>query len=187
VISADHGGDPGEGTVPSNAEPRADAPSDDVAAIIDRHVRPLIDWYQQKKRWPRRLHRTTTVAVILLGASIPLLSVAEPSYRSRLLTATVGVTISGLTGLATVTDWQRRWQVFTGAQTHLEVRLADWELALAEAELSEPGRARELRIEATRNLLNAATAIRLAETDEFFASQPSSNDGLPRWSGALQA
>lgn len=173
--------------MPPNAEQLSEEGHDRIVEVVDRYVRPLIDWYQRKKRWPRRLYRATTVAVILLGASIPLLTIAEPSEGSRLLIATVGVTISGLTGLATVTDWQRRWQIFTGAQTSLEVRLAEWELAVAEAGLVEPAdQARKLKLEATRDLSTASMTIRLMETQEFYAGQPKVNQGLLGHSGPLQ-
>lgn len=169
----------------SNAERWSAGGEGGFAEIVERHVRTLIDWYQRKKRWPRRLYRATTVAVILLGASIPLLSLGEPSAGTRLLTATVGVMISGLTGLATVTDWQRRWRIFTGAQTSLEVRLAEWELALAEAELVKPAeRAQQMKLEATKNLLTASAAIRLMETQEFFAGQPRVTESLLHSSAA---
>jgi hypothetical protein len=143
----------------------------EVVGLVERHVRPLIAWYDGKKRWPRRLHRATTVAVILLGAGIPLLSINEPPEGFRWLTPAAGVTISALTGLATVTDWQRRWQVFTTAQTALEARLADWEMAMTEASLAPPERARQMRVEATRDLLAAALRTRQSETEEFFAGQ----------------
>lgn len=148
-----------------------DVDDDHVVEIVDRHVRSLVDWYQRKKRWPRRLHRVTTVSVILLGAAIPLLSISDPSDQSRFVTAVVGVTV-GLTGLATVTDWRRRWQIFTSAQTALEVQLAAWEVAMTEASLAEPDQGRQLRVEATKHLLAAATTIRLSETEEFFVGQP---------------
>jgi hypothetical protein len=161
------------GTVLSSLEPLPGGGDDgSVGEIVDRHVRSLIDWYQRKKRWPRRLHRATAVAVILLGAAIPLLSISEPSGRSQIVTSAVGVTISGLTGLATVTDWQRRWQIFTSAQAALEVRLADWEMSVTEAALVEPERGRQMTVDATRTLLAAATTIRLSETEEFFLGQP---------------
>lgn len=172
--------------MPSNAGQVPVAGEHDLAELVDRHVRPLVDWYQRKKRWPRRLYRMTTVAVILLGASIPLLTIAEPSQASRLVIATVGVTISGLTGLASVTDWQRRWQIFTDAQTSLEVRLAEWELAVAEADLTEPDvQARKHKLEATRDLLTASMSIRLSETQEFFAGQPQVSQGLLNHSGPV--
>jgi hypothetical protein len=146
----------------------------DLVALVDRRVVPLVEWYQCKKRWPRRLYRATTTMVILLGASIPLLALGEPSEATRLLASVVGVTISGLTGLAAVYDWQRRWRIFTGAQTALEGRLAEWELAFAEAgQTVPPERTREIRIAATRDLVTAAAAIRQGETEDFFAGQPS--------------
>lgn len=167
----------------SDAEQPVGARDEEVLELVDRHVRPLIAWYQTKKRWPRRLYRATTVAVIALGASIPLLIIGEGECSSRLLTAAVGVTISGLTGLATVTDWQRRWQIFTGAQTSLEVRLADWELAIAEAGMAEPERARQMKLDATKELMAAAMAIRQSEMDAFFAGQPQVTDGAVRSAG----
>jgi hypothetical protein len=156
---------------------------DGLPDLVDRHVRPLVDWYQQRKRWPRRFYRMTTVAIILLGASIPLLTINEEHCDSRFLIASVGVSISGLTGLATVTDWQRRWQVFTAAQTSLEARLAEWELALAEAQLAEPDQAPQMRFDATKELVTAAMAIWQSEMEAFFEYLPQANDGAFRGGG----
>jgi hypothetical protein len=169
--------------VSSSAERPPDPNDDGMPDLVDRHVRPLIDWYQAKKRWPRRFYRATTVAVILLGASIPLLTISDDDCGSRLLIATVGVTISGLTGLATVTDWQRRWQVFTAAQTSLEARVAEWELALAEAGLAEPDQARQMRFDATKELVTSAMAIWQSEVEAFFSCLPQATDGVARGVG----
>lgn len=156
---------------------------DEMLDLVDRHVRPLIDWYQKKKRWPRRFYRATTVTIILLGASIPLLTINDDQCDSRLLIASAGVSISGLTGLATVTDWQRRWQVFTSAQTSLEARVAEWELALAEAELAEPDQTRQMRFDATKDLVTAAMAIWQSEMESFFEYLPQASDGVVRGGG----
>jgi hypothetical protein len=168
--------------VPSTDErpPDVDDVDDGMTDLVDRHVRPLIAWYQSKKRWPRRFYRATTVAVILLGASIPLLTIVESDCGSRLVIATVGVSISGLTGLATVTDWQRRWQVFTAAQTSLEARVAEWELAIAEAALAEPEQQRRMRFDATKELVTSSMAIWQSEMEAFFEYLPQTTDGVAR-------
>jgi hypothetical protein len=164
--------------VPSSAGRQPGQGEDGMFDLVDRHVRPLIDWYQTKKRWPRRFYRMTTIAVILLGASIPLLTINDDHCDSRLLIASVGVSISGLTGLATVTDWQRRWQVFTAAQTSLEARVAEWELALAEADLAEPEQARQMRFDATKELVTSAMSIWQSEMEAFFSYLPQAADGV---------
>jgi hypothetical protein len=92
----------------------------ELRALVEREVVPLIDWYQRKKRWPRRLHRLSGIAVIGLGATIPVLSAYTDAQPARVLVGTAGAVITVITGLATVYEWQKTWRIFTVAQTELE-------------------------------------------------------------------
>ena len=133
----------------------------ELRALVEREVLPLIDWYQRKKRWPRRLHRLSGILVIGLGATIPLLSAYSDSQPARVLVGAAGAVITVIAGLATVYEWQKTWRIFTVAQTELEAHRLRWELALGTA---------DAEADQERRLEHAALARR-TETAEFFAEQ----------------
>jgi hypothetical protein len=147
--------------------------------LVDRQVLPLIEWYQRKKRWPRRLHKSAGAAVILLSALIPITSAWSSSTAARVFVGVVGVLITTITGLVASYDWYRRWRIFTIAQSSLESQLTSWEFAITRAQMlpSEEGRAEALA--ATRDLLDAANQARSEETESFFENQSDKAGLLP--------
>jgi len=150
------------------------APDDDLRPLrelVERQVLPLIEWYQRKKRWPRRLHKSTTAVVIILGALIPIASAWSASTPARVFVGAVGVTITTVTSLAVSFDWYRRWRLFTVAQSQLESQLATWEFAMAQARMLPPEERRTNAIAATSVLLDAANQARNEETEAFFENQ----------------
>lgn len=139
--------------------------------LVEQHVLPLIDWYQRKKRWPRRLHKATTAVVIILGALIPIASAWSGSTPARVFVGVVGVTITTITSLAASYDWYRRWRLFTVAQSQLESQLATWEFAISRARMLPEDEGRAEAIAATSVLLKAANQARSEETEAFFENQ----------------
>lgn len=157
-----------------------DARIAELRALVDREVIPLIAWYQKKKRLPRRLHRLSGVAVISLGALIPLLSAYSDSTPFRVIVGAAGAVITVITGLATIYEWQKTWRIFTVAQTELEVQRLQWEVALGAADLLDDQQARlDAAATATTTLLDAATQARRTETTEFFAEKTDLPRALP--------
>ena len=144
----------------------------ELRSLVAREVVPLIDWYQRKKRWPRRLHRLSGILVIALGAFIPLLSAYSDSQPVRIAIGAAGAVISVITGLATIYEWQKTWRIFTVAQTELEAHRLRWELALgsADAETDQQERLRRA-VAATELLFEQAALARRTETAEYFAEQ----------------
>jgi hypothetical protein len=151
------------------------SPADDylrpLRELVERQIMPMIDWYQRKKRWPRRLHKSAAAVVIILGALIPIASAWSASTPARVFVGAVGVTITTVTSLAVSFDWYRRWRLFTVAQSHLESQLATWEFAIARARMLPAEEGREEAIAATSALLDAANQARNEETEAFFESQ----------------
>ena len=143
--------------------------------LVERQVLPMVDWYQRKKRWPRRLHKCTTAAVIVMGALIPIASAWSASTSARVFVGVVGVAITTVTSLAASYDWYRRWRIFTLAQSTLESELANWEFAIARARLVPPDDGRAEAIAATAKLLDAVNHARNEETEAFFESQGDRN------------
>jgi hypothetical protein len=139
--------------------------------LVERQVLPTIDWYQRKKRWPRRLHKSTTAVVIILGAMIPIATAWSGSTPARVFVGALGVTITTVTSLAVSFDWYRRWRLFSIAQSTLETELATWEFTIAKAQLLPAEEAREAAVAATSALLEAANRAQREETEAFFESQ----------------
>lgn len=139
--------------------------------LVEHQVLPLIDWYQRKKRWPRRLHKSTTAAVIVLGALVPIGSAWSASTFARVFVGVIGVTITTVTSLAASYDWYRRWRIFTVAQSVLESQLASWEFAIARARMLPGDEGRAEALAATSALLESANQARNEETESFFESQ----------------
>ena len=142
-----------------------------MRSLVDRQVIPLIQWYQQKKRWPRRLHKSTATAIITLGAVIPLASAWSSTSGTRIFVSIVGVLITTLASLAASYNWQERWRLFTLAQSTLESALADWEFTITKSQLSgSSDQARTEILAATEKLLETANQAREEETKSFFSS-----------------
>jgi hypothetical protein len=157
-----------------DSRPVADSSPDflhPMRELVERQVVPLIEWYQRKKRWPRRLHKSTTAAVIVLGALIPIASAWSASTAARVIVGVLGVIITTVTSLAVSFDWYRRWRLFTIAQSQLESALATWEFAVARARMLPAEEGREAAVAATLTLLDAANKARNDETEAFFESQ----------------
>ena len=152
----------------------------DLRSLVEREVVPLIDWYQRKKRWPRRLHRLSGIAVIGLGATIPVLAAYTDAQPARVLVGVAGAVITIITGLATIYEWQKTWRIFTVAQTDLEAHRLRWELTLgaADAETDQEERLRRA-VAATETLLEKTALARRTETAEFFAEQAELPRTLP--------
>jgi hypothetical protein len=139
--------------------------------LVERQVVPMIDWYQRKKRWPRRMHKSTTAVVIVLGSLIPIATAWSGSTTARVFVGILGVVITTVTSLAVSFDWYRRWRLFTIAQNQLESQLATWEFAIARARMLPEEEGRAAAIEATSVLLEAANLARNEETEAFFEGQ----------------
>ena len=86
--------------------------------LVDKHVVPEIDWYQSHKAVPRRLHRGSTVLIVILGATLPFVAGIEALW-ARTVTGVLGVCIAALAGLSTAFQWNRIWHVFADAQAEL--------------------------------------------------------------------
>ena len=159
-------------TSDDDRRPFVDARIAELRALVGREVVPLIEWYQRRKRWPRRLHRLSGIVVIALGATIPLLSAYADTGSIRVIIGVAGAVISVITGLATVYEWQKTWRIFSLAQTEMEVHRLHWELALTAADASRDQETRlNLAVAATEDLMARASLARRSETAEFFARQ----------------
>jgi hypothetical protein len=102
----------------------------DMEAVVDSYVRQCHDWYQVKKRSPRRVFYTTSILVITLSAVITLISAREGA-EYRLTVGIIGVIITVASGINTLLRTERAWQTYALAQFNLEYLLRKWGTVLA--------------------------------------------------------
>jgi hypothetical protein len=142
----------------------------EIQRIVDNYVKKTSEWYQRKKRGPRRLYKLSVGVTIVGGASIPLLASFEgPLFR--LAVGVLGAAIAVVSGLSSFYRWERKWQIFAAAQFELEHALRVWELRLVDARSNRSqDEALKLIQAGTEQLLELTRRVRDAETNEFFTT-----------------
>ncbi|ALG08978.1 DUF4231 domain-containing protein [Kibdelosporangium phytohabitans] len=150
---------------------RRDDDLEELRRLVDQQVMPLVDWYQRKKRWPRRFHKFTAGTVIVLGAVIPIASVLPGSTATRVIIGAIGVAITAISSLSASYDWHRKWRLSSIAQNLVESHLATWELAMTKARLAPSPVSMDDAIAATEALITAANRARNEETRGYFEDQ----------------
>lgn len=141
---------------------------DDVYKSLQKlkteHVDRYTSWYQNHKKWNRRLHNFSTAGVVLLGVTVPVLVVAK-TEDSLILAAALA--LSALSSLSTAFQWGLRWRQQTHAQLELEDACAEWDFALIA--IKQHRNASEA-ISATKNLLSRTRTATQKESAAFFRS-----------------
>src|SRR6266853_1012948 len=86
-----------------------------VNQIADQNIR----WYQEKKRWERRLYYAAGVTSVVAGALVPVLNVLVDDHV-RFLTAVCGGLVVLSTSLSGFFRWQLNWMNYAAAQSQIE-------------------------------------------------------------------
>jgi hypothetical protein len=81
----------------------------DMTAIKDQYVEENRRWYFEHSKRPMVMFRTVGVLLIVLSASVPLLSTLDGLWRTIVLPA-VAVSIAVLAGLNAFFQWNETWQ-----------------------------------------------------------------------------
>ena len=136
--------------------------------VVDRTVRPALEWYQSRSRWPRILFRTSGVLVIMGSLLLPVLAVNVDEGDSALLLTVISLVVATLTALSTFFRWDISWRGRVSTALKLRGLLDLWEVKVAKARLSaEP--ARDV-FDATEMLVSEANSLVGAETEQFFTA-----------------
>jgi hypothetical protein len=97
--------------------------------FVARNVSPIRDWYQQKKKFPRRMYKVSLVVVVSSGVAIAGLSGVEGDWPNTLV-ALLGSITAVASALAAAFRWERRWDLYTKAQMDIEAAVRRFELAV---------------------------------------------------------
>jgi hypothetical protein len=140
---------------------------DQMIQLVNRHLVPTIEWYENNRLVPQLLFRTSGLVVVIGSLSLPVISTSGEWRYKTLIIGAVSLTIAVCSSLATFFHWDSVWRSRTNAATQLRGLLAQWELDLAAARTKSDPQAEA--VGATYRLFSAVTRIVGMETESFFA------------------
>lgn len=128
-----------------------------------------IERYRKATGQARFRFRFASVLIIVLSASLPLLSTLREGIWISIVLPIVALTITGLSGLSAFFHWESNWRGFSQTCFALEYHLKAWELKIIEAKYeADPQKAIDIAMQATKQLLDEAHAVTNEESEEFF-------------------
>jgi hypothetical protein len=143
----------------------------ELTTFVDATVGTGRRWYAAHTFWPRLLFRSVGTAIILLSVSLPLVATQQPSQYKDLAVSVIGILVALLSGLAAFFRWDETWKGNVGALMELDHRQAVWELRILEARrTADTEQGIVLALQATKDLLEEARLVDVANTQTFFQS-----------------
>jgi hypothetical protein len=140
----------------------------DLRKLVQDKVVSDYDWYRSHASTPRWLFRISGTFVILFSVAIPLLAGLN-FPGDDLVVSLIALAIAALTGLNSFFRWERIWRSRRQTEFALAHLLSLYDLRIIEAtHQADRQRAKQLAVEATRELLELAQGVTGAETEEFF-------------------
>lgn len=158
----------------------------EVESIQTAYVASRISWYQNKKKWPRRLARATTIALVVLSSGVPFLA-SSNGWKKDVLLPIAALLIAALSGLKASYQWEKTWQAYAVAQFMIEDALGTWKLKMSRARRSSSPKAGiDRAYRATLELLRVASTAREEETKVYFEDLRAAATSTRRLSGEAE-
>jgi hypothetical protein len=144
-----------------------DHPDPGLAAEVDDYARKLMEFYDRRAHWHRRLYRATGVSVILIGAALPLM--AAPSYPGKqIIVSLAGTVVAALTALRAFYRWDQSWILLRTTEMALTDAYWQWRAQIDGALRSEASGGQDARHAVTEAFLVRLTELRQREADSYF-------------------
>lgn len=139
----------------------------ELTALKAKHVDGSLEWYKKHTYSPMRNFRLSSILLIILSASVPLLSILNGVGQEIVLPA-VSVAIATLTGMLTFFNWHGQWTRFVQAKFTIENLMRVWDLEIFKAK-HHPNEqeAINLAVDATERLLTASAQAVAQEMGQF--------------------
>ncbi|MFG2631971.1 DUF4231 domain-containing protein [Streptomyces sp. NPDC048473] len=141
----------------------------ELDAAVELYVQRLRHFYDARARWHRRGYRISGIAVIVIGALLPLLATSQFAHKELLLSL-VGVTISAVTALRSFYRFDQSWILLRNTEIAISHAYLKWKLARHGA-AGEP-RSPEQGETDTHALIDMIMRIRRDEAESFFSELP---------------
>ncbi|WP_179079667.1 DUF4231 domain-containing protein [Streptomyces rectiverticillatus] len=134
-------------------------------AAAERYVLDVIDFYDVRAGWHRRLYRLSGAVVILVGAALPVLTALEFPGKSVAISG-AGFLVAITTALKGLYRWDVSWILLRETEIELTRVYLAWRAGGLGPERSD-GASRS-----AHSLLDAVFRIRDRESSEFFKNLP---------------
>jgi hypothetical protein len=152
--------------------PAADPSAPSFEAAVEEYVRRVRGVYEIRATENRRNYRLSGIAVIVAGASLPLLTTLNYSHK-ELVISLVGIFVSAVTALRAFYRWDHTWALLRVTEFSVSKAYWKWRFTVG-AYPADGGDAKEqaTRREAAKELMHEVSAIRDSEALSFFKDLP---------------
>lgn len=148
-----------------------DSSSPEFLIDAEQYVHRVRDTYDRRAHEHRRYYRVSGIAVIVVGASLPLLTALSYSYKS-LVISIAGVFVAAVTALRAFYRWDQMWALLRATEMLVTSCYWKWRSEIGELRgLAEKPVSEEAR-NATVRLLTEIADIRGNEAMSFFKELP---------------
>jgi uncharacterized protein DUF4231 len=146
---------------PPNPRELPDPANQGYPQAVEAYLARLLSYYNSRASWHRRCYRFSGIVVILIGASLPLITTQSYAHKD-LVVSLMGVAIAVLTALRAFYRWEQSWMLLRG--TERTITGAWWDY---HAKISKTNGA-DQRHEAAHSLAERLLDIRQQEAEFFF-------------------
>ncbi|MGK5732166.1 DUF4231 domain-containing protein [Streptomyces sp. URMC 124] len=134
-------------------------------AAAEQYVLEVIDFYDVRAAWHRRLYRLSGALVILVGTALPVLTALDFPGKSAAI-AGAGLLVAATTALKSFYRWDVSWILLRETEIELTRVYLAWRAGASAPDRSD-GSPRSAHA-----LLDAVFRIRGRESSEFFKNLP---------------
>lgn len=148
-----------------------DSTSPEFLIAAEEYVRRVRDSYDKRASGHRRWYRTSGLAVIAGGASLPLLTSLDYAHKN-LVISLVGVFVSGVTAVRAFYRWDQMWALLRATEFSISTAYWKWRGVVGNVRGADgEGVSRESH-EATVHLLSEVAEIQSNEAISYFKDLP---------------
>ncbi|MEU6128985.1 DUF4231 domain-containing protein [Saccharopolyspora sp. NPDC047091] len=147
-------------------------------AAVESYALRLRTFYDSRAAWHRRFFRFSGIAVIIIGAGLPLLVAGDYAGRDLVISA-AGVIMAGITALRAFYRWDQSWILLRNTERAITAAWWEWHSRLDAADVDADSASPEQR-EITRDFMRRLVDIRKHEAEQFFAEMAFPTHDVPR-------
>ncbi|MFD4639900.1 DUF4231 domain-containing protein [Lentzea sp. NPDC058436] len=141
--------------------------NDGVVATADAYAMWLRTFYDVRARWHRRFYRISGMLVILVGASLPVLTSLDYTGK-ELVISLAGVVVAGLTGLRAFYRWDQSWILLRNSEMAVTAAYLEWKTAPGNFPVSEDAEQRLVQEKAACAFIDKLGELRKQEATTYF-------------------
>jgi len=136
-------------------------------AAAEAYALSVREFYDSRAWWCRRLYRLSGILVILVGATLPLLSTLDYAHK-EITVSLAGIVVAVMTSLRAFYRWDQSWVLLRNTEIVLTNAYLAWKGSTEEATEATDERQQRARNQAAIALIAKVSSIRQGEAESFF-------------------